>query len=239
MKVEIWSDVACPFCYIGKHRFEAGLERFANRGEVEVVYKSFELDPNAPANPSYDLHDMLAKKFGVSREQAAAMNRQVAEGAQDTGIEFRFERAIPANTRDAHRLIKYAGEFGKSGEMAERLYKAYFTEGRHVGDVKTLADIAAEAGLDRDVAAEALNGGKYADEVVEDSREAGGLGARGVPFFVIDRKYAVSGAQSSEVFREALERAWQASHPALTPISADADGAMCEDGACAPKEKPE
>jgi Predicted dithiol-disulfide isomerase involved in polyketide biosynthesis len=235
MKVEIWSDVACPFCYIGKHRFEEGLSRFEHKDDVTVEYRSFQLDPHAPSEPERDLYDVLARKFGISREQAVQMNVRVAEQGRDAGIDFHFDDVIPSNTRDAHRLIKFAGRHGKERDVVERLFEAYFTSGRNVADPATLADIAEQAGLDRGAAEEMLRSGAHADEVEADGLEASRLGARGVPFFVINRKYGVSGAQPSSVFLDVLRQAWQDEHPLImtgAPDTGDADG--CEDGACKP-----
>lgn len=208
MKVEIWSDVACPFCYIGKHRFEEGLKQFAHKDEVTVEYRSFQLDPYAAKQPEQDLHAMLAAKYGISREQAVQMNRQVAEQGRELGLDFRFDEVIPSNTLDAHRLIKFAGRHGKEKEVVERLFEAYFTNGRNVAELETLADVAEQAGLDRGEAIRVLEAGTYADEVESDGREASRLGARGVPFFVVNRKYGVAGAQPSSVFLDVLEKAW-------------------------------
>jgi len=235
MKVEIWSDVACPFCYIGKHRFEEGLGRFEHRDDVTVEYRSFQLDPHVPRVPERDLFDMLARKFGISREQAIRMNLRVAEQGREAGIDFRFGDVIPSNTFDAHRLIKFAGRHGKERETVELLFEAYFTNGRNVADRATLLEIAEQAGLDRAAAEAMLDSGAHADEVEADGLEASRLGARGVPFFVINRKYGVSGAQPAQVFLDALNRAWQDEHPLIMTGGAgagEADG--CEGGSCAP-----
>ncbi|MFD1957498.1 DsbA family oxidoreductase [Paenibacillus thailandensis] len=230
MKVEIWSDYICPFCYIGKRRFEAALARFEHKEGVEVVYKSFELDPNAPRDFGCDVHDMIAKKYGMSREQAVANHANLTGQAAQVGLEYRFDEAILTNTFDAHRLSHFSASRGKAAEMTERLLRAYFTEGKHIGDHETLADLAAEVGLDRGEALRALQDGGYAGDVRADEEEAARLGARGVPFFVIDRKYGVSGAQPPEVFLEALNKAWEESAP-LTVVGGDAD--VCGDDGCA------
>ncbi|UUZ91830.1 DsbA family oxidoreductase [Paenibacillus sp. P25] len=200
MKVEIWSDYVCPFCYIGKRRFEAALEEFPHKTQVEVVYRSFELDPSAKRDLGHDVHDMLASKYGMSREQAKAMNDNVTEQARTVGLAYHFDTAIPTNTFDAHRLTHFAAKHGKMHEVAERSLRAYFTESKHIGDHEALAALAAEAGLDRDEALRMLAGGEFAQEVRHDEEEAARLGVRGVPFFVIDRKYAVSGARACRSF---------------------------------------
>ena len=233
MKVEIWSDVSCPFCYIGKHHFEEGLSRFEHKDEVAVEYRSFQLDPHAAREPEHDLCDALARKFGISREQAVRMNQRVAEQGRAAGIEFRFGDVVPSNTFDAHRLIKFARRHGKEREVVELLFEAYFTEGRNVADPATLAAIAEKAGLDRKAAEDMLRSGDHADEVEADGLEAARLGARGVPFFVINRKYGVSGAQPVQVFLDVLRRAWQDEHPLVMAggsETGETDG--CEGGAC-------
>jgi predicted DsbA family dithiol-disulfide isomerase len=236
MKVEIWSDVACPFCYIGKHRFEEALGRFEHKDDVAVEYRSFQLDPHAAREPDHDLYDMLVRKFGISREQAVQMNLRVAEQGREVGIDFRFGDVVPSNTLDAHRLIKFAGRHGKEREVVERLFEAYFRDGRNVADPRTLADIAEHAGLDRAAAEDMLKSGAHADEVKADGLEASSLGARGVPFFVINRKYGVSGAQPGNVFLDVLRRAWHDEHPLImadaSPSGAPDDG--CGDGTCRP-----
>jgi len=231
MKVEIWSDFVCPFCYIGKRRFEAGLRQFPHRDAVEVVYRSFELDPHAERDGNPNVYDMLAAKYGMSREQAVANTNRIAEQAKELGLDYYFDRTIPTNTFDAHRLAHFAATKGKMETMTERLLKAHFTDTLHLGDRQVLADLAAEAGLDREEALRVMEEGEYADDVREDEREAGRLGIRGVPFFVINRKYAVSGAQPSEVFLEALSKAWEEDKP-LTVLGGSPEGAVCTDDGC-------
>jgi len=208
MKVEIWSDFACPFCYIGKRRLESALEQFAHRDDIEVEFRSFELDPNAKRDVDYNVNEMLARKYGMTVEQAAANNRNLTEQARAIGLEYHMDKSVLTNSFDAHRLTHYASQFGKRNEMAERLFKAYFTDGLHIGDHETLANLAAEIGLDREGALAALTGSDFSEEVREDEQFAAQIGVRGVPFFVLDRKYAVSGAQPTEVFLDALEKAY-------------------------------
>ncbi|CAM3686257.1 DsbA family oxidoreductase [Marinicrinis lubricantis] len=231
MKVEIWSDFVCPFCYIGKRRFEAGLNQFAHKEQVEVMYRSFELDPNMKRDGNPSAYDMLAVKYGMSREQAIANCNQVTQQAKEVGLDYDLGKAIQTNTFDAHRLAHYAASQGKLAEMTERLLKAHFTDMLHVGNHDTLADLAAEVGLNRDEVLRVLAAGEYADGVRSDEQEAADLGIRGVPFFVINRKYAVSGAQPSEVFLEALQKAWEEDQP-LTVLGGDSDAALCTDDGC-------
>jgi predicted DsbA family dithiol-disulfide isomerase len=236
MKVEIWSDYACPFCYIGKRKFEAALESFPHRGEIEVVYKSFELDPNAKRDIDTDIHTMLSSKYGMSRDQAIAMNANVGEQARSVGLDFRFDTMVLTNTFDAHRLTQYAQEHGLGHEMSERLFHAYFTESKHLGDRETLVALAAEVGLDPAETAEVLAGHTGSQEVRADEQEAQALGVRGVPFYVINRKYGVSGAQPTEVFAEALDKAWSEENP-LILMNEGAEG-ICEDGFCGVSPEP-
>jgi predicted DsbA family dithiol-disulfide isomerase len=236
MKVEIWSDFVCPFCYIGKRRFEEALEQFPNKNDVEIVYRSFELDPNAQRDADHDLHDMLASKYGMSRERAIAMNNDVSGQAKSVGLTFNFKTMILTNSFDAHRLAHFAGHHGRMRDMTEKLLKAYFTDSKHLGDHEVLAALAAEVGLDQNEAAQMLAGEAYTKEVRGDEREAAQLGVRGVPFFVINRKYAISGAQSSETFLGALHKAWNEDRPltVLNDPNSNAANAACADGVCTP-----
>ena len=236
MKVEIWSDFVCPFCYIGKRRFEAALEQFPHKESVEVVYKSFQLDPHAKRDGNPNVHDMLAKKYGMTREQAVANTNQITQQAKVVGLTYHLDRAIQTNTFDAHRLAHFAASKGKLEEMTERLLKAHFTETLHIGDHETLADLAAEVGLDRAEAARVLSDDSFADEVQSDIQEAGRIGVRGVPFFLISGKYAVSGAKPSEVFLEALQKAWETNRPITVVGGANADGTCTDDGCVVPKQ---
>jgi predicted DsbA family dithiol-disulfide isomerase len=233
VKVEIWSDVVCPWCYIGKRRFESALAQFPQRGEVEITWRSFQLDPSALRDPDQTVTERLAGKYGVSLQQAAAMNERVSGLAAHEGLDYRLDQARGGNTFDAHRLIHLAASRGLQQEMEERLFHAYFTEGKAIGDVETLVALAAEVGLDTDEARTVLTGDAYADAVRADERRARVLGITGVPFFVLDEKYGVSGAQPAEVLREVLEQVWTESHPLITPQGADQPADACEGDACA------
>lgn len=210
MNIEIWSDYACPFCYMGKVRLEQALAQFPHASEVKVIFRSFELDPHAERDVGYDVYDMLSKKYGMTREQAIAMNERVAAQASELGLTYRFDTLILTNTFDAHRLTHWAASRGKQREMAERLFRAYFTDSLHLGNRETLARLAEEIGLSRDEAEKMLESGAFAEDVRREEREAATLGIRGVPFFLIDRKWAVSGAQPLEVFVNALNKGWNA-----------------------------
>ena len=208
MKVEIWSDVVCPWCYIGKRRFESALARFEQRDQIEVEFRSFELNPNAQADPGTGLDEMLARKYGLGLEQARTLNARVVKAAAGEGLEFRLDIARPGNTFDAHRLIHLAAAQGKQAAMKDRLMSAYFTEGKAIGDRDSLVEVAVEVGIDHERARSVLDGDEFAGEVRADEREASELGITGVPFFVINRRYGVSGAQPPEVMLDALETAW-------------------------------
>jgi predicted DsbA family dithiol-disulfide isomerase len=208
MQVEIWSDVVCPWCYLGKRRFERALGSFDHRDEVEVVYRSFELDPSAAPGVSTPTVELLASKYGMSVAQATAAQRQMEQRAAQDGLAFRMDGLRSGNTRDAHRLLQLARTHDRQAELAERLHRAYFIEQASVFDHASLAQLAVDAGLDRDEVLKVLAGEDYGDAVDADEAMARSLGANGVPFFVIDRRYGISGAQPTEVFAQALDRAW-------------------------------
>ncbi|MNO51037.1 DSBA-like thioredoxin domain protein [compost metagenome] len=239
MNVEIWSDITCPFCYIGKRYFERALEQFPQKDKINVVYRSFQLDPNAPKKPSFDVYTLVANKYGYSREQVKNMHDNLVAQAKSVGLDYHFDHALPANSLDAHRVIKLADAYGKSEDILEKLYKAYFTDSKLISDWDTLADLAAEAGIPREEVLSMLNSTRFEEEVLADGREASQFGATGVPFFVFNRKYAVSGAQPSDVFLGALQTAWSEENPivSLNPEAPSSDqGQMCEDGFCLPKD---
>lgn len=234
MQVDIWSDVVCPWCAIGKRRFEKALERFAHRDQVTVRWRSFELDPTAPREREGSLTEHLAEKYGTSEEQALGMIGQMSDAAAGEGWEFRLEQSRGGNTVDAHRLIHLAAERGVQDAVKERLLNAYLTDGERIGDPDTLVRLAAEAGLDEAEAREVLASDRYTAEVRADERQAHAYGISGVPFFVVDQKYGVSGAQPSDNLLQVLETAWAEAHPlqVLTPVGG-ADGDGCADGSCA------
>jgi predicted DsbA family dithiol-disulfide isomerase len=208
MQVEIWSDVVCPWCYLGKRRFERALESFDHREEVDVVYRSFELDPTAPVGMSTPTIELLASKYGMSREQADDAQRQMEQRAALDGLDFRLRGLRSGNTRDAHRLLHLAQARDRQAELAERLHRAYFTDHVSIFDHSSLTDLAVEVGLDRDEVATVLATDAYGDAVDADQATARSLGATGVPFFVIDRRYGISGAQPPDAIAQVLDRAW-------------------------------
>ncbi len=232
MNIEIWSDFVCPFCYIGKRRLEQALEQFPHRKDVTVVFRSFELDPNAPKETPLTIHEIIAQKYGITVEEAKRANADIGRQAEAVGLTFRFETMKPTNTFDAHRLAQYAKEKGKLQDVVERLFFAYFTESKHISDRDVLLDIAEAAGLDRSETEAVLDGDRYTEQVREDEAEAAQLGVRGVPFFVLNRKYAISGAQPIEVFRQALEKVWEEEQKASSLQPLADEGGACTDGNC-------
>jgi predicted DsbA family dithiol-disulfide isomerase len=208
LTVEIWSDIVCPWCYIGKRRFEAAMEAFAHRDEVTVMWRSFELDPEAPAIAEGTATERLAAKYGMSLERAATLHTEMTERAAAEGLEYHFEIAKGGNTFDAHRMIHLAATYGHQAAAQERLMRAYFTEGEPISDRETLVRLVTELGVDESEARDALELDRFAEDVREDEQLASRLGIQGVPFFVLDRRYGVSGAQPPEALLQALERAW-------------------------------
>jgi predicted DsbA family dithiol-disulfide isomerase len=206
--VEIWSDVACPWCYVGKRRFEAALERFEHRDEVHVSWRSFELDPEAPSEREGNRAERLAAKYGMTVEQAREAEQRLTAVAAEEGLNFRFDVARSGSTFDAHRIVHLAAEHGLEDTMKERLLRGYFTEGELMADHDTLARLAVEVGLDEREARETLAADRFAEQVRADERTAAGLGIAAVPTFVVERKLGVSGAQSPDALLELLREGW-------------------------------
>lgn len=232
LHIDIWSDIACPWCYVGKRRLESALARFPQRDAVEITWRSFELDPSAPrsqdASVSYAAR--LARKYGSTVQQAEAMiDRMVGVAAAD-GIAMDFRRIRPGNTFDAHRVLHLAAEQGKQDAVKERFFKAYLCEGEPIGDPETLVRLAAETGMDEEQVRAALASDSHAAAVRADEQEARELGISGVPFFVLAGKYAVSGAQPAELFTRALTQAWTDVSAKPVPL---AEGAACGPEGCA------
>jgi len=235
MNVEIWSDVVCPWCYIGKRRFERAVASFGHLGEVTVTYRSFELDPGAPAQLTGTHAGHLARKYGMTIAQAEQASLQMTQRAAAEGLEFRFDLIRGGNTFDAHRLLHLARDHGLQPEMKERLLRASFTEGLPVADKPTLVRLAAEAGLPAAQVQAVLDGDAYADAVRADEQLAARYGITGVPFFVADGKYAVSGAQEPEVLLQLLRRAYDETSqltPIAGPTGSDSE-ASCDGDSCA------
>jgi predicted DsbA family dithiol-disulfide isomerase len=228
MHVEIWSDIACPWCYVGKRRFEAALAAFEHRDAVRVTWRSFELDPGAPPERGGERAQHLAAKYGVTRERAIEMQDQMAAAAAGDGIDMRFDVVRAGSTFDAHRLVHLGEAHGRQDAMKERLLRAHFAEGELVSDPAVLSRLGAEVGLPVDEIDALLAGDRYAAEVRDDERTAAALGIHAVPFFVADRAFGASGAQPPEVLGEFLRRAWDA----RPPLAVVADGEVCGPDGC-------
>ncbi|MBB5234841.1 DsbA family oxidoreductase [Deinococcus budaensis] len=234
LRVDIWSDIACPWCYVGKRRFEAALAGFPQRDQVEVVWHSFELDPSAPAQPGGSMRSILARKYGGGEAGAQQMLDSMTVTAAGEGLDYHFERLQPTNTFQAHQVIHLAAGRGLQDQLKERLLRAFFVEGEFLGDPETLVRLASEVGLDAGEVRTALASGEYAQAVRQDEAQAQALGISGVPFFVLGGKYGVSGAQSPEVLRGALAQLWQETHPApLTLLGSGTPAEGCEGDECA------
>ncbi|HEX7299551.1 MAG TPA: DsbA family oxidoreductase [Solirubrobacteraceae bacterium] len=228
MHVEIWSDIVCPWCYVGKRRFEAALAALEQRDDVRVTWRSFELDPHAPREREVDSATHLAEKYGITVEEARASQQNLAEVAAADGLDMRFDRARGGNTFDGHRLVHLAASHGQQDAMKERLMRAYFTEGEPIGDAKALVRLAGEVGLSGDEVRDVLGSDRYAAEVRADESTAMALGITAVPFFVVDRKMGAAGAHPPDALLELLRRGWEA-RPAIDLL---ATGASCDVDGC-------
>jgi predicted DsbA family dithiol-disulfide isomerase len=214
VEVEIWSDIACPWCYIGKRRFEAALDQFEHRDEVKVTWRSFELDPGAPQERTGDRAEHLAQKYGMTVQQAREAEQRLTDAAAGEGLPFRFDIARSGNTFDGHRLVHLAETQDLQDELKERLLRAYFTEGELISDQETLVRVGVEVGLDEQEVRELLAGDRFADEVRADERTAGELGISAVPTFVVDRQLGASGAQPPDALLDLLRQGWARRSPA-------------------------
>ena len=228
MRVEVWSDVVCPWCYIGKRRLETALERFPHRNEVEVVWRSFQLDPTVPEGETHATLPALAAKYGRSVEEMRATMRHVEETAAADGLRYDLANGVSGNTLAAHELLHLAAEHGLQAAMKERLLHAHFEEARSVFDADSLVALGVEVGLDDAEVRAALADRRYRAAVRSDAETARTLGATGVPFFVVDRRYGAAGAQPAELLLQLLERGWADGHPLATMPAAEG----CEDGSC-------
>ena len=209
MKVKIWSDVRCPFCYIGKKKFEAALEKFPHSEKIEIEWKSFQLDPNLETSPNTSTLDYFVQTKGVSEDQAREMFKGATQMAADVGLNFDLENTVTANSFKAHRLIQLAKSKNLGNEIEEALFKAHFENAVNIDDTQSLVEIAGSIGISSEETEKVLQGDAFAYEVKQDEMEARNIGVRGVPFFVLNDKYGVSGAQPEEVFLETLEKVWQ------------------------------
>ena len=233
LKVEVWSDVVCPWCYIGKRRFEAALARFAHRDQVELVWRSFELDVSAPpSNAAQGTYaERLATKYPHSVTEAQVMIDNMTATAAQEGLDFRFDLARPGNTFDAHRLLHLALEHGMQDKLKERLDHATFTEGSPVSDHSALRALATQVGLPRDEVDAVLTSERYSDAVRADEAQARAYGISGVPFFVIDGRYGISGAQPADAVLQALDKAWS-ERPPLTLVATEGPAPACASDSC-------
>ncbi|MEJ2881461.1 DsbA family oxidoreductase [Pedobacter sp. GR22-6] len=234
MKIEIWSDVICPFCYIGKRNFETALEQFADKKNIEVIWKSFQLDPAIPEVATESYTDYLVKRKGMAVEQVQGMLSNVTQMATQVGLDYHLDQSIIVNSLKAHQLIQFAKLKNLGSEAEERLFKAFFIEGKNIADTETLVQLGKDFGLDESEIKANLEDEKYKYEIAQDIQEAQNIGVTGVPFFVFDRKYAVSGAQPAEAFLETLNKSfveWRKSNPeAILEIT---EGKSCTvDGKC-------
>ncbi|MET0759951.1 MAG: DsbA family oxidoreductase [Flavobacterium sp.] len=209
LKIQVWSDIMCPYCYIGKRRIEEALALFEHKETVEIEWKSFQLDATFTASPGDNTIDHLAKKYQKDTTWAKEMVANMTQNAKNSGLDFHFEKAILANSFHAHRLLHLAKKHHLSNELEEQLFKAYLTDGKDVNDLKTLSEIGQKIGLDPKAIEQVLHSDAYAKEVKQDIEEANAIGVQGVPFFVFDNKYAISGAQPVTAFVQTLEKVWQ------------------------------
>jgi predicted DsbA family dithiol-disulfide isomerase len=209
MKIEIWSDYVCPFCYIGKRRLELALDEFEHRDQVEIEFKCYELDPNAEVKPNQNIHEYLASSKGLPLEYAKKMNENVGRQAASVGLTYNFDTMQHTNTFDAHRVAKYAETRRLGTELTEKLLHAYFTDSELISDPDTLKRLAIEVGLDGEEVERILNTKRYSNRVREDEDLARQIGVQGVPFFVFNEKYAVSGAQTQDIFAQVLQKVWE------------------------------
>jgi len=228
MKVEIWSDIACPFCYIGKRRFEKALSKFEHRGQVEIKWRSFELNADIPRGKTTSTLEFLTAHKGISAAQAKAMFKQVTETAAKDGLIFNFDRGLHGNTFDGHRLVHFATECGCGDAMKERLFSGYFERGESVADTETLISMASDVGLDAAKTREMLQSNNFSADVRKDEAKAREIGIRGVPFFLISEKHQISGIETPETILRLLNKAWNSSKD----TSSSTAGVVCGEDGC-------
>lgn len=234
LKIQIWSDIMCPYCYIGKRRIEGALAQFNHKDAVEIEWKSFQLDSNFVASADDNIYDHLAEKYRKDREWAKEMVDNMTQNAKNSGLEFNFDKAILANSYNAHRLLHLAKKHHLGDSLKELLFKAYLTDGKNVDDLATLSALGQEVGMDKDLVEGVLNSDAYGDAVKQDIMMAQQIGVQGVPFFVFENKYAVSGAQHEETFVKTLEKVWEEGNfgPKLTLLNNE-EGDSCGIDGCA------
>lgn len=236
MKIEIWSDIMCPFCYIGKRRLESALRDFEFSDKIEIEWKSFLLNPDMVTDPEKSTLEYLSETKGWSLDQTQQITQQVVDMAKEEGLTYHMDKTVVANAKNAHRLLQLTKTIGKGDVMKERLLKAYFTEGKNIDDRATLLQLALEVDLVKESVEACLDSEEFLDKVEQDIYESKLIGVRGVPFFVLDRKFGISGAQPKEAFAETIEKAWKEylkTNPVLEVIE-NQDGSSCdlENGDC-------
>lgn len=234
MKIEIWSDVICPFCYIGKRNLETALEQFADQKNIEIVWKSFQLDPTIPEIANESHTEYLVKRKGMPAEQVQGMLANVTEMAKKVGLDYHLEKSVVVNSQKAHQLIQFAKSKKLGNEAEERLFKAFFTEGKNIADTETLVQLGKDFGLEESEIKANLENEKFKYEIAQDIQEAQKIGVTGVPFFVFDRKYAISGAQPTEAFLETLTKSfneWRKTNPE-TKLEVTEGNSCSVDGKC-------
>ena len=234
MKIEIWSDVICPFCYIGKRNLETALEQFADQKNIEIVWKSFQLDPTIPEIANESHTEYLVKRKGMPAEQVQGMLANVTEMAKNVGLDYHLEKSVVVNSQKAHQLIQFAKSKKLGNEAEERLFKAFFTEGKNIADTETLVQLGKDFGLEESEIKANLENEKFKYEIAQDIQEAQKIGVTGVPFFVFDRKYAISGAQPTEIFLETLSKSfneWRKTNPE-TKLEVTEGNSCSVDGKC-------
>ena len=232
MNINIWSDVRCPFCYIGKRKFEMALDKFPHKDKVNVSWQSFELDPNLETRTDVNAIDYISKIKGISREDAEGMHLHVTQVAKEVGLDFNFDKAVVANSFNAHRLIQFAKVHQKGNEVEEALFKSHFIEAKNIDDTDTLVAIGMSIGLEEKEVKEVLASDAYSKEVRRDEMQAQKMGIGGVPFFVLNNKYGVSGAQSPETFLEVLEESWKDFEATNEPLIIKQGESCAADGEC-------
>ncbi|QPH38065.1 DsbA family oxidoreductase [Pedobacter endophyticus] len=236
MKVEIWSDVMCPFCYIGKRHFEEAIATLPFKDEVEVNWKSYQLNPDYHNTNNETVYDYLSRSKGMPIKQAKQMTKQVVDMAATAGLKIDFDTNIPANTFNAHRLIHLAAKHNLQDLAEEKLFEAHFVKSKNIGEHSVLVELAEEIGIDKTEAEETLNSDQFAEAVRYDIYESQNLGIRGVPYFVMDRKYGVSGAQPVQAFKDALTQSfneWKSTQPKTQLKSLNENGdAVCDENGC-------
>ena len=233
MKIDIWFDYACPFCYIGKRNLEAAINEFNHNDQININYHSYLLQPDAPRNSNSTIHELIASKYGTTVEHAKRMNEHISEQAREAGLLFHFDTMKPTNTIDAHRLTHYAKEQGKDQELSELIFSAYFTDSLHIGEEATLQKLANEIGLPQEEVSDVLKSGTYKCDVEDDFETGIQIGIQGVPFFVFNNKYAISGAQNSETFKEILMDVWEEErNEVLIAVTNQAKSEFCTGDSC-------